>query len=182
VLLQALASCCTAFVPWALASVLRGALQNAGAADVMEKTAPAAALFLLLILAETVLGRMRDAVQMRTRPRMRLRIVETLYSHLQHHSHRFFSETFAGALAHRISEVAQGSAQIIWTLMSEVWHALLLLFIAIVVLMHTQTTLGIFYLVWSVLFAGTSLWLASRAEPANRAGCCGTQPKHRADH
>lgn len=169
VLLQALATCCTAFVPWALSSVIRGAMQNAGAANLLEKTAPAAGLFLLLILSETVLGRMRDAVQMRTRPRMRLRIVAMLYSHVQHHSHRFFSDTYAGSLAHRVSEVAQGSAQIIWTLMSEVWHALLLLLIAIVVLMHTQAALGLFYLVWSVLFAGTSLWLASRAEPANRA-------------
>jgi hypothetical protein len=99
---------------------------------------------------------------------MRLFATRHLYQYLQHHSHRFFSNDFPGALAQRISETANGTAQIAWALINEYLPSLVILLVGITLLYHASPALGHFFFVWAMLFTWIAHRLAAHAKPWGR--------------
>ena len=167
--LQTANSIVAVLLPWALSRVIRLVTTvPSGGGDIPQPFIETLLLFFALILAETVLGRARDAIQIRIRPRVRQHVVSTMYRHLQGHSHRFFTEAFAGSLAHRISEASVGVAQMTWTLITELWPALVVLGVSVVLLYGAHTGLGLFFMVWAVAFVAIAFALAAYAESWGR--------------
>jgi ATP-binding cassette, subfamily B, bacterial len=168
-ILQTAASTCAVFLPWALSRVIRGITTSLEAPAAMPPLLVVpVALFIGLTIAETVFGRLRDAVQVRVRPRVRQFVTRRLYEYLQYHSHRYFSDAFGGSLAHRISEASLGVAQTTWSLITELWPAAIVLVISVVLLYRANDGLGAFFLLWSIAFVGIAFVLAARAEPWGR--------------
>lgn len=122
-------------------------------------------LFIAFSLGELVFGRAAGAVQIRLGPRQRQNVTRQLYHHLQHHSHRYFSNHFAGALAHRISETALGVTQTLWSLITEFLPIAIVMSVSVVLLFQAHVQLGWFALGWAVLFTALSYLLARRAQP-----------------
>ncbi|HEY4318221.1 MAG TPA: hypothetical protein VGN04_11500, partial [Herbaspirillum sp.] len=58
-------------------------------------------LFVVLCIGELVFSRMAGAIQVRLGPRQRQNVTRHIYHYLQLHSHRYMTNNFAGALAHR---------------------------------------------------------------------------------
>ena len=79
------------------------------------------ALFAGLCVGELVFGRVSSALQLRLAPRQRQYVARGMFAYLHQHSHRFLTENFAGALAHRISETSHGVNQVLWSVISEFW-------------------------------------------------------------
>jgi hypothetical protein len=96
------------------------------------------------------------------------------------HSHRFLSENFAGALAHRISEASQGVTQTLWTLITEFWPIAIVISVANGLLLSANWWLGGFLSCWSVIFITVSFLLARRCQPYCAGGGRGAQRDHRA--
>ncbi len=169
VFLQTGASVCAVLLPWALSQVIRTALalphdtQNVTVAVLFPFV-----LFIGVVFAETILGRLRDAVQMRTRPRIRQYVVRRLFTYIQGHSHRYFSNALAGSLAHRVSDVAVGVAQTTWAVITEFWPAAVVLGVSIALLFKAHQGLGAFFLIWALMFVGIAYFLAAYAEPWGR--------------
>ncbi|MEG7361546.1 ABC transporter ATP-binding protein [Pseudomonas citronellolis] len=160
-LLQITAVVCTVLIPWSLGQVTR--LVNAnGTTDALFW--PVAG-FAVLVALEVVFTRSANTINIRVLPRQRARVTHTVYAYLQQHSHRFVSNEFAGALAHKVSEVAMGVNQTMNILLFDLIPLLVTLSLASLVLASASGLLAAFMLGWSVLFIGISFLLARRSHP-----------------
>lgn len=121
-------------------------------------------LFFGLCLGEVVFGRLSGAIQIRLGPRQRQNVTRQVYFYLQHHSHRFFSNNFAGALAHRISEMSMGVMQSLWAIITEFWPIVIVFSVSIFLLKQAHITLALFVGIWAIFFLITSYFLARRAQ------------------
>ncbi|HYQ27014.1 MAG TPA: ABC transporter ATP-binding protein, partial [Polyangiaceae bacterium] len=126
-------------------------------------------LFVLLCGAELVFGRIGSAIQLRLAPRQRQYVARALFRYLHRHSHRFLTENFAGALAHRISETSHGVNQVLFATLTEFWPMSIVIGVANVLLLFSNLWLGIFTGLWSVGFIVASLYLARRTQPLSSA-------------
>jgi ATP-binding cassette subfamily B protein len=122
-------------------------------------------LFVLLCFGELIFGRMAGAIQIRLGPRQRQNVTRHIYHYLQLHSHRYMSNNFAGALAHRISETSLGVSQIMWSIITEFWPLAIVLSVAVGLLLHAYLWLGMLVGAWAVIFIGLSYFLARRCQP-----------------
>jgi ATP-binding cassette subfamily B protein len=165
-LLEAANAACGIMVPYALGTIIKTVTgtHDHSKALIASLHAPLL-LFVGLCAGEFVFGRIAGGIQIRLGPRQRQNVTRAIYHYLQHHSHRYLSNNFAGALAHRISETALGVSQTLWTVITEFWPVAIVVSVSVVLLFRTHVQLGMFVLVWSVLFIGLSYWLARRCQP-----------------
>jgi ATP-binding cassette, subfamily B, bacterial len=170
-LFEALAAGSGIMVPYALSRIIKAVTtaQEQSMSLVESLTAPLL-FFVALAVAEVVFGRVVGAIQMRTGPRLRHGVVRSLYHYLQLHSHRYMSSHFAGALAHRISETAMGTLQILWILAMEFWPIIIAIVVATVLLFQAHAQLGWLSLLWSLAFIACSYMLARKCQPYAHRG------------
>jgi len=153
-------------IPYALSRIIRVVTRSHGSpASVLAALHTPLLLFGLLSLGELVFGRATGAIQFRVGPRLRQDVTRSMYHYLQYHSHRFLSENFAGALAHRISEASQGVTQTLWTLIAEFWPMTIAIGVSNFLLFSANRWLGLFAAAWSGTFVAISFVLARRCQP-----------------
>jgi ATP-binding cassette subfamily B protein len=159
-------STCGILIPYALSTIIKGVVnaKDQSMALVNALHAPLM-LFIALSLGEVLFGRMAGGIQIRLGPRQRQNVTRAVYHYLQYHSHRYFSNNFAGALAHRISETALGVTQTLWSILTEFWPVAIVFSVSIVLLFRAHVQLGVFVLVWAACFVGISYFLARRCQP-----------------
>ncbi len=156
-------------VPYAIGRIVdtvSQGLQHPG--DWLETLKLPLLLFAGLNLGEILFSRASGACLILIGPRIRMRTTRKLYAWLQYHSHRYFSNHFAGALAHRISETAMSVNHILWTVLFDFWPVVIVFAISIGLLIHTHKQLGLFVAGWAFLYVAISYWLATRCEPYAR--------------
>jgi ABC-type multidrug transport system fused ATPase/permease subunit len=109
VALEAANSTCSISIPVALSRIIKAVTRaQAQSLTLLETLARPLLLFLGLGLGEVLFGSLGRSIQLRVSPRQRQEVTREVYAYLQHHSYRYFSNNFAGALVHRISEMSQG--------------------------------------------------------------------------
>ncbi|MGI9211095.1 MAG: ABC transporter transmembrane domain-containing protein [Methylococcaceae bacterium] len=121
-------------------------------------------LFAALNLGEILFSRASGACLILVGPKIRMRTTRRMFAHLQYHSHRYFGDHFAGALAHRISETAMSVNHILWTVLFDFWPVMVVFAISIGLLIKTHLQLGLFVAGWAFFYVGISYWLATRCE------------------
>lgn len=153
-------------LPYALGRIVAGVTSYRGSPkDILPILVKPVLLFALLCFGELVFGRISSAIQLRLAPRQRQYVARSLFHHLHGHSHRYLTENFAGALAHRISETSYGVNQVIFALITEFWPIAIVLSVANGLLLTAQLWLGLFTSLWSLLFVIASLRLSQRTLP-----------------
>jgi len=157
---------CGILLPYALGRIVKGVTASPVASPaVVDALHGPLLLFVALCAGELVFGRIAGGIQIRIGPRQRQNVTRTLFHYLQHHSHRYFSNSFAGSLAHRVSETALGVVQALWSLLTEFWPIAIVLTVSIVLMSRAHVQLGLFVSLWAVLFIGLSYLLARRSRP-----------------
>ncbi len=138
---------CGIMIPYALSRIIKSVTtaQETSMAVVAHLRGPLL-LFVALCVGELVFGRLAGAIQIRLGPRQRQSVTRIVYHYLQHHSYRYFSSNFAGALAHRISETSMGVTQTLWALITEFWPIAIAITVAVALLFQAHAQLG--YLRW----------------------------------
>ena len=168
-LLQIGAAVCTILVPWGLGK-LTGLISHLDTIDQAFTTLQTPLeLFGLLLVAELLMLRIGNGCHIHVVPVQRRAVTQTLFAYLQQHSHRFVSSEFAGALAHRVSEVSMGVNMTIAIVLFDLIPVLVTLVASVVLLSMAAPALGQFMLVWALLFTGVSYWLARRSQPLAQA-------------
>ena len=163
---EAVNALCGILLPYALNRIITTiTTSHVEPQAVLPLLVPSLVLFAALTAGELVLGRVNSAVQLRVTPRQRQYVARALFGYLHRHSHRFLNESFAGALANRISETSHGVNQVLWALISEFWPTAIVIAVANVLLLSANRWLGLFTGMWSVGFVVTSLILARRTQP-----------------
>jgi ATP-binding cassette subfamily B protein len=165
-LIEACSSTCTILIPYATGQIIRAVTQAhaPGPALAASLQAPLA-LFTLLAAGEVIFSRLGGACQIRIGPRQRQSVTRALYAYLQHHSHRYLSNDFAGSLAHRISETSMGVSQTLWTIIFDFWPMALVFMLAVLILGRASRGLAELVAVWAGCFIFASFVLARRCRP-----------------
>jgi len=170
VVTETLNATCGILLPYALSriigSVTGGQLHTEQA---WVSLATPLALFAGLCVGELVFGRVSSALQLRLAPRQRQYVARGMFAYLHQHSHRFLTENFAGALAHRISETSHGVNQVLWSVISEFWPIGIVIAVSNALLFATNRWLGLFTALWTLAFVAASVALARRTQPLAHA-------------
>ncbi len=166
VALEILGSAGATFVPYVIGQIVKimTGLRNNPEAVWSAITVPFW-IFVLLNVSEVIFIRTAGVLRGRIGPRLRRSVTQNLYAYLQHHSHRFVTNNFAGSLAHRISETAQGVAMSLATAFFEFLPVLVKLLVTSILLFHFSVPLGGFVTLWSAAFLVFSSRLAQQCRP-----------------
>jgi ATP-binding cassette subfamily B protein len=157
---------CGILIPYGISKIIRTVTEAApGSAGAADELHAALLLFVALAIGEVIFSRLSGAIQIRLGPRQRQNVTRNLYHYLQYHSHRYITNDFAGALAHRISETSLGVSQTLWSILTEFWPATVVLGVSVSLLLGAHVQLGVFVLVWAAVFVALSFWLARRCRP-----------------
>ncbi|MDR2093503.1 MAG: ABC transporter ATP-binding protein/permease [Azoarcus sp.] len=165
----ALESChatCGILLPYAITDIIRRVTQLGGATDGWaEALRLPLVCFAALALGEVVLGRSAGMLHMYFGPAQRQSVTRALYAYLQQHSHRYLSDNFAGALAHRIAETSLAVNQVMWAIIFDFWPVAIVFGVSITLLFQPHEQLAFLVLGWAIGFVFLSWWLAMRCRP-----------------
>jgi ATP-binding cassette subfamily B protein len=169
VILEALHATCGIMLPYAIGEIIRSVTRSSGNSKLIFDTiSQPLMLFTALSIGEVVFGRSAGLLQTILHPIHRQHIVRSLYAYLQHHSHRYLSSSFAGALAHRIGETSLGVTQTMQMLITEFMSVIIVYIVAAIILYRAYPPLAAFVGVWAFLFISISFWLATRCRIYSR--------------
>lgn len=159
------AALCTTLIPYAIGKITGAVSEGLWKdADILSASMPALLLMASLAAGEMLLSRSMSLCMIFVRPRQKQRITADLFAYLQKHSHRYFSEHFAGSLAQRISEAAVGVLEVSWMLMVEFLPILVTLVGGLILMSLASLWLGMSLLAWTLVYVGLSYVLARRAQ------------------
>jgi ATP-binding cassette subfamily B protein len=159
--LEALHATCGILLPYAIGEIIRSVTKSTGNNQLALNTIhQSLVLFIALSVGEVIFGRASGFLQTLRHPIHRQHIVRSLYAYLQQHSHRYLSSSFAGALAHRISETSLGVTQTMQMLITEFMPVIIVYMISTLLLYRTYPPLAAFIGIWAVCFISISFWLA----------------------
>lgn len=169
VILEVIHATCGIMLPYAIGEIIRSVTRSTGdSKHIFDAVSQPLMLFTALSLGEVVFGRSAGLLQTILHPIHRQHIVRSLYAYLQQHSHRYLSSSFAGALAHRISETSLGVTQTMQMLISEFMAVIIVYIVATILLYRAYPPLAAFVGLWAVLFISISFWLATRCRIYSR--------------
>jgi len=164
--LETLQASCGIAIPYAVGEIIRGVTTaSQQSLSLIDSLQYALWLFFGLTVGEVLFGRSAGTLQMILQPIQRQDITRALYAYLQHHSHRYLSSDFSGALAHRISETSMGVLQTIWAVLFDFWPVAIILSVSIGLLYTAHPALAAFVSIWAVFFISISYFMAKRCRP-----------------
>jgi ATP-binding cassette subfamily B protein len=164
--LEAANSACGISIPLALSRIIKAVTRSQShSMALLDNLTNPLLLFLALGLGEVLFGSLGRSVQLRISPRQRQEVTRETYAYLQHHSHRYFNDNFAGALVHRISEMSQGVNMTLWTLIIDFWPVVITFTVSIVLLFRANLRLGALVGSWAIAFIAISFLLARKSRP-----------------
>ena len=157
---------CSICLPYALGKVIKGVTESTGDSHALiGRLQGPLTLFVLLGIGEVVFARAGGTCQITIGPRQRQNVTRNVYAYLQHHSHRYFTSNFSGALAHRISETSMGVTQTLWAIIFDFWPIAIVFSVSVALLSRAHRELGQFVALWAVAFVACSYYLATRCQP-----------------
>ncbi|AFY36180.1 ABC transporter ATP-binding protein [Calothrix sp. PCC 7507] len=163
VILEVIHATCGIMLPYAIGEIIRSVTRSPGNSQhIFDTVRQPLILFTALSVGEVVFGRSAGLLQTILHPIHRQHIVRSLYAYLQHHSHRYLSSSFSGALAHRISETSLGVTQTMQMMITEFMPVIIVYTVATGLLYRAYPPLAAFVGVWAILFISISFWLATR--------------------
>ncbi|MBD2435398.1 ABC transporter ATP-binding protein [Nostoc sp. FACHB-110] len=169
VILEILHATCGIMLPYAIGEIIRSVTRSTGEnRNIFDTVSQPLILFTALSVGEVVFGRSAGLLQTILHPIHRQHIVRSLYAYLQHHSHRYLSSSFAGALAHRIGETSLGVTQTMQMMITEFMSVIIVYIVAAILLYRAYPPLAAFVGIWAVLFISISFWLATRCRIYSR--------------
>ncbi|MCC5621000.1 ABC transporter ATP-binding protein [Nostoc sp. CHAB 5715] len=169
VILEIIHATCGIMLPYAIGEIIRSVTRSPdNSKSIFDAVSQPLMLFTALSVGEVVFGRSAGLLQTILHPIHRQHIVRSLYAYLQHHSHRYLSSSFAGALAHRISETSLGVTQTMQMLITEFMPVIIVYIVSVILLYRAYPPLAAFVGAWAVLFISISFWLATRCRIYSR--------------
>jgi len=161
--LEAAQAACSILLPYAIKKIMDAvALAQLHKIEVWNEVEPALWLFAGLNLGIVLFSRASGAMLVLLGPTLRLQVRRELFSYLQGHSQRYFLSHFAGSLANRISEVALGVANTIWTVLFDFWPLIITFSVSLILIMGVNLQLALTLALWIAVYVLISFFLARR--------------------
>lgn len=154
-------------LPYALKLVVDAVMEHTGArAGIWPKVTGAIVLYVGVLAFMMALFRVREWMVMKLQPQLMAEIRETLFMHATLHSHHFFSDNFAGAIAAKVNDLARAISMmkdfISWRLVTSVSINL----IAVLLIAHVHWAFALLVGGWIALHLTLSNLLGKRVSEA----------------
>ncbi len=107
-----------------------------------------------------ILWRVYDYAYLKIMPQIKAQVIDELYNYIQYHEHEFFQSTLAGDIASRITEAARSLEMIFAHANEKILRKLAVLLFALITLYTVHPNVAAIFLIWMILFVGTSLYFA----------------------
>ncbi|MFJ1268273.1 ABC transporter ATP-binding protein [Legionella lytica] len=120
-------------------------------AAVFNAILPEVILYVVLWIVIAIDMRLVDWIRLQLFPRLRYDIVDTMYSYLNRHSHRYFQNNFAGSLSNKISDMTTGTITI-FTTMDDALAQIIGVLIAIISMLLVHPIFALILLLWTISF------------------------------
>ena len=160
---EAAQAACTILLPYAVKEIIDAVtLAHRTGADIFVTARDALILFGLLNLGIVLFSRASGAMLVLTGPYLRREIRRTLFSYIQHHSHRYFISHFAGSLANRLAEVSMSCMHALWTVAFDFYPLIIKSAVALIVLFGASGELALTLCLWLGVYIYVSFVLAKR--------------------
>ena len=160
---EAAQAACTIMLPYAIKEIIDAVTQAPQThADIFTTAENALILFAALNLGIVLFSRASGAMLVMTGPKLRREIRRSLFSYLQHHSHRYFISHFAGSLANRIAEVSMSSMHALWTITFDFYPLIIKSAVALIILFNANGDLALVLSLWLGIYIYVSYLLAKR--------------------
>ena len=160
---EAAQAACTILLPYAVKEIIDAVtLANQTGADIFTASENGLILFTLLNLGIVLFSRASGAMLVLTGPYLRAEIRKSLFSYLQHHSHRYFVSHFSGSLASRIAEVSMSSMHALWTITFDFYPLVIKSLVALIILFYASNELTLVLSLWLAVYIYVSYLLARR--------------------
>ncbi len=154
---------CTIMLPYAVKEIIDSVtLAHETSTDIFVASKDSMIFFAVLNLGILLFSRASGAVLVMTGPRLRADIRKSLFSYLQHHSHRYFTSQFAGSLANRIAEVSTSCMHALWTITFDFYPLIIKSLVALFILFNTSGKLTVMLSLWLSVYIMVSYLLARR--------------------
>ncbi len=160
---EAAQAACTILLPYAVKEIIDAVtLANQTGSDIFVASKDGLILFALLNLGIVLFSRASGAMLVLTGPFLRAEIRKSLFSYLQHHSHRYFISHFAGSLASRIAEVSMSCMHALWTITFDFYPLVIKSLVALIILFSASGELALVLSLWLAVYIYVSYLLARR--------------------
>ena len=160
---EAAQAACTILLPYAVKEIIDAVtLAHETGADIFLAAKDALILFALLNLGIVLFSRASGAMLVLTGPYVRREIRRSLFSYIQHHSHRYFISHFAGSLANRIAEVSMSCMHALWTVTFDFYPLIIKSTVAMILLFGASGELALTLCLWLAVYVYVSFALARR--------------------
>ena len=134
---------------------------------IIASVMPYVILYIVLWISITADMRLLDWVKLKLFPNIRRDIINSMFSYLNQHSHRYFQNNFAGSLANKISDMMSGVITIFTTL-DDSFAQFFGIIIAIISMILVSPIFAVFLLLWILAFlAITMIYFGSIRELSN---------------
>lgn len=107
-----------------------------------------------------ILWRIYDYAYLKVMPQIKTQVIDEFYNYIQYHEHEFFQSTLAGDIANRITEASRSLEMIFAYANEKILRKLAVLLFALITLYTVHPHIAAIFLIWMVLFVGTSLYFA----------------------
>ena len=154
---------CTILLPYAVKEIIDAVtLAKQTGADIFTTSSSALILFATLNIGIVLFSRASGTMLVLTGPNLRREIRRSLFSYLQHHSHRYFISHFAGSLASRIAEVSMSCMHALWTIAFDFYPLIIKSMVALIILFYANSDLALVLSLWLGVYIYVSYLLAKR--------------------
>lgn len=113
-----------------------------------------AVLFVLLYQVMDLCWIAFDFFRLKTLPKIRADIINTMFSYLQGHSYSYFQKNFTGSLANKISDMARSAESVIAQIVEPIFSQIMALIVAVIAMYFVNPFFSGVLLLWAVFFLG----------------------------
>lgn len=156
--------------PYLLKIIINGVAQNPqNQTKMLAAILVPAVIYFIMSIIMNLTFRFHDYLNLRLFPEISAAIDRDMFTYLMHHSYTFFQNIFAGSLARKIFDMAQGVERIISTIkVAVVPRVIALLISSVVLFVAVKPIFGIILFLWTVVFVYSSYLVAKGSEEIAR--------------
>lgn len=144
----------TSVNPFLMKVIIDDVVESQGTTALFSSVVIPAILFILVYQAMDGCWALFDYFRLKTLPKVREDIINTMFSYLQQHSYSYFQKHFSGSLSNKIADMARGAESVISQIVEPLFFQLMTLLVATFSMYFVHPLLSLVLLLWSILFLG----------------------------
>jgi ATP-binding cassette subfamily B protein len=121
-------------------------------------------LYISVTFGTALVVRIYDLAMIKMIPKMKIQIVNEVFSSLKQHSFSYFQQNFAGTLASKINDIGKGASTIVFFLIDQIFTRFMSFVIGALTMSLVSPKFSWILILWSTIFVTISIKLSKIAQ------------------